>query len=353
MATVTDTLETVFVLKGAEQLIRNFDDLGRKSRELAQEKGRLLNRTEQLGLAFDELTGGPIPFAAAAITALGAALSRAAAIFAEDEQAIFRTTVVLRNMGSSLPIEELRQFSSELQRNIAVDDEAVVAVGGLLARFGVAGTEIPETLRTIVDASEATGLSLDQVGQAVGRGIQGQTRGLRALGIQYRATGDELQDLIAIRTELERRFGGAGEARRDTLAGAFTALAESFNNLFSAFGERLAPLMITVANRMVVLIDFLTANVEHLIRLFAFMTGGPAAVILAEQAIQESRGRNPAARIGGANGPQPATEGTQQEIAENTRQIAGSLGRFLVGGGAAARGALNVRGLNAALRAGR
>jgi hypothetical protein len=72
--------------------------------------------------------------------------------------------------------------------------------------------------------------------------------------------------------------------------------------------------------------------------------------------VEGSPESDPAARVGQGRGELFATEGTLSEVAENTRQTArgvGQLGRFLIGGGAAAQGSLNIRGLNAALRAGR
>lgn len=347
MAVVTDELVTLFELRGATSAINDFTRISERLREIEKDEGRALTRLEQLNLGTKAL-GNEYVLLAGAVAAFTAVLGRAAAVFAEDEQAIFRTTVVLRNLKSSLPIAELQRFAQELQRTTAIDDEAVVAVGGLLARFGVAGDQIPRTLRSIVDASEATGLSLEQVGEAVGRSLLGQTRGLRELGIQFTATGNRARDLNRIREELDRRFGGAAEARRDTLSGSLQALTESVNNLLSAIGERLAPAIITIADALKGVTDFVTARADAFESAFfsQIPTGQLTRKIFGRQG-------NAAERIGKGGGA-PATEGTLQEVAENTKKSSTGIDALLKsGGGPLARGALNFRGLNAALRAGR
>jgi hypothetical protein len=340
-------------LRGATAAINDFTRIADRLADIAEKEGRVLTRTEQLNVAIEAL-GGQYVLLAGAVAAFTAAAGLSLKVFADDEQAIFRTTVVLKNMRSSLPIEELQQFAQELQKTIAVDDEAVVALGGILARFGVAGKEIPATLKSIVDASEATGISLEQLGETVGRAALGQTRGLRELGIEFTATGNRAKDLARIRAELDRRFAGAGEARAGTLTGALERFSQTFQNLLSAIGERLTPATIKMADAMAAFTNVLIGLQEqHGLISESLISGFFGVSPAAQQVIGLSRRQPNQAENIGSGKAAPASEATLGKVAENTEKTANALIRQIAGGGALSAGALNFRGINAALRSAR
>lgn len=346
MATITDTLETLFVTRGATAVINDFGRVQHSLDRLAQTQDSALTLSEQLQNGVQAL-GGPFTLAATGVGVLTAALANAARQFAEDEQDIFRTSIVLKNMGSSLPIEQLEDYANALQRSVAIDDEAVVALGGLLARFNLTGDEIQRALLPIIDASKATGRSLEDVGTALGRALAtGRTQGLVGLVTGFKRTGDQVRDLSFLLDELEKRFAGAGTAQAGTLAGRLEMLQHAFENFNSAIGERLAPGLESTANVLSQAFQLLADNIDKVLFLTGIAIPGLGPLLGALQS-----GGNPATAVGQGGAPTPATEDTQKEIANNTRQAADLLARNIAGAGPIGSTALNIRGLSAALRA--
>lgn len=288
-----------------------------------------------------DVVGGPLVVASAGFAALTGAIKSSLDTFAQDEQQIFKTGVVLRNLGSSFPLEELQAFGSELQKTVAIDDEAVVSLGGLLARFKLTGEQIKQTIPSIVDAAKATGLSLEEIGRAVGIAAEtGQARGLRQLGIVFKDAGNEAKNLQAIVSQLNLRFAGAGVAERNTLSGSIEALTESFSNLQSSLGERIAPAVIGLLNAMTVAVDFLNSHIKEAIVSLGFLTNSPALVTLG----LSTPPPNPANQVGTVGGGR--TEAQLDAIEQNTRTTANALGGF-------GRHGITVREVNLAYRASR
>lgn len=353
MPTVTDTLETVFVLHGIEGGIRDFGRLAKGIEGLDQQAQQFLSSTERLGAALG-ISGGvgagqglalAVQAAVAAFAALAAVLVSSLQAFSDDEQAIFRATIVLNNLKSSLPIAELQEFANELQRTVAIDDEAVVALGGLLAQFGLTGDQIRQAIPAIVDAAKGTGRAIDEIGHAIGRAIQtGRTQGLVGLVSHFKATGDQARDLQTILDQLNLRFQGAGQAERGTLAGTVVAFNEAVSNLKSTIGEIAAPGLISFLDDLGGAIQFLSDHFREFLALVSGITGIPALLGLA----LTPPGQNPAAQIGNAR--EPASEDTQEEIARNTKKAADAVTRLILGGGPVGEGVLNIRTLNAAIR---
>ena len=341
MAVVTDVLQTLMVVKGADTAIAAFSQTGQTLQGVAARQTLATRGAALFSTALQSL-GGVAGIVTIGLGALAAATTKALQTFAEDEQAIFRTTVVLRNLGNSFPIERAQAFASEIQKTVAIDDEAIVSLIGLEKRFGIADEQIEATTRTIVDFSKATGIGLEEAGQTVGKALLGQTRGLKALGIEFKATGNKARDLATIQAKLNALFGGAGAAQRNTLAGSVTALNEALANLFSAIGQKLAPLIIPFIDKMTSAIDKLTSNLDLFLGVIGNFVGGPLGGLIG-QALGRSAGQpNAAEKIGTGKGGL-ATEGTLKEIAENTEKQSELIRRVLGGPGTAARGALNAR----------
>jgi hypothetical protein len=329
MAAVTDILQTVIRLEGAPQYAAEMGTAAVATAGFAAAEGVATAATGTLAASVGVLEAVLLPIIAPllTLTAVIGGLSKAVNTFAEDQQQIFQTAVVLRNMGTSMPIGELQQFAKELQKIVPIDDEAIVSLGGLLAQFRLSGDQIKSVLPAIVDTAAATGESLETIGETVGRSLLGQARGLKSLGIQFKATGDRARDLKTIQEELSKRFGGAGAAQRNTVQGAFTALSEATSNFFSAVGRFLAPVIVPLLNKLTDFLTFLTEKIEALSERFPSFF----------KATDQTTG---AESVGGN------AEQTRylKEIARNTGDKTDELIRAVLGGpGAIAKGAATAR----------
>lgn len=353
--TVTDTLETLLKLTGGPAYSRGMDDAAKRVEGLAQAEARQKQSSQAVSQGLRS-AGLSALIAGGEIAAAIGIVKQSIDTFAADEQQIFRTTVVLRNLGNSYPIERAQAFGAALQKTVAIDDEAVVALVGLEKRFGVLDSQIEPLARTIVDFSKATGTDLQEAGSIVGRALLGQTRGLRALGIEFNATGNRARDTATLMTKLNSLFGGAGAAERNTLAGSITAMKEALANFMSTVGDKLSTVLVPALNAVTAALDKLSqhpvlagsltgAAVGGLLGA-PFGVAGPGAAIGAVIGgligLLPSRG-NAAAQIGNGKG-RLATEDTLKKVEANTQQAADALVKGVLGGpGTVARTAATAR----------
>lgn len=320
MATVTDTLQTVLQLVGAPVFAAQMGTAAAATGTLAAAQTTAAATTGTLTTATAGLTAALAPLLALAVPLLtiGAAIgfaSKAIHEFADVQSRAFQTSVVLKNLGSSIPIEELQDLGAEIQRLTGFDDDLVVSLGGMLARFGIAGEEIPGAVRAIADAAAGSGQSLEEIGSAVGHALAGRGQALKQLGVEFKATGNKARDLMKIEEELEKRFAGAGAARRETLAGAFDALSNATGNFFSAMGRILGPGMITLLNKTADAIQFMAEQLER--------WADRAGIAKAQDA---------AGTVGKGLKGDPKQTALLGQIAENTGKTADTFVRAVLGG---------------------
>jgi ABC-type amino acid transport substrate-binding protein len=314
-------LTTVLQLVGAPQFAAGMGTAAAAAGTLAAAEGTATVATEGLTVAavgLDAVLAPLIALAAPLLTvAAGMAfISKAVHEFADVQSRAFQTSVVLKNLGSSIPIEELQSLGSEIQRLTGFDDDLVVSLGGMLARFGIAGKEIPGAVRAIADAAAGSGQSLEEIGSAVGHALAGRGQALKQLGVEFKATGNKAQDLLKIESELEKRFAGAGAARRDTITGAFDALQNATGNFFSAVGRILGPGMIKLLNFFADKIQLIADKLEAL-----------------ADRLHIARPQDAAAGIGGKGlKGDPQQTALLGQIADNTGKTADNFVRAVLGG---------------------
>lgn len=316
MATVSEVFETIYRFVGAEKGQAAFAGLAAGASTLAAAETAATASTRALTGALASL-GGPLATLAgglgtlAGVGAIGAALTE----FGQSQENLYRTTILFRNLGTSLPISELQDLSSEIQNLTGFDDDLVISLGGVLARFNVAGDQIPDAVRAIADAAAATGQTVDDLGQSFGRALLGNTRGLRSLGIEFEATGDRAADAARLVELFNERFEGAGEGRRQLFTGTFDALQNSLANLLEALGRIFAPAAIGFFNNLIGLIDLVTKMLTDLANRFPgfFSSGADIANQL---------------KIKG----DPEQTKYLGEIAENTRNLESKLVQSVLGG---------------------
>jgi biotin operon repressor len=332
MATVTDFLVTILKLEGApafavgmakaagavEKLSNAQKGKGGKGGGLGDGLKEIASQSGLVSGQMNSLLGTVGRFGPAVAITAGAILFGKKALdeFADAQTRAFQTSVVLKNIGSSATVEGLQQLGSEIQKLTGFDDDLVVSLGGTLAKFGVAGDQIPAAVRSIADAAAGTGQSMEEIGDTVGKALLGQTRGLRQLGIEFKSTGNKARDLANIEEQLNQRFGGAGAARRQTLAGAFDALQNATGNFFAAVGRILGPGMIKLLNFFADKLQLLADKIESI-----------------ADRLHIGRPQDAAAGIGGKGlKGDPQQTKLLGDIADNTSKTADNFVRAVLGG---------------------
>lgn len=340
---MTDVLTTLFVAKGVEQYANAYDKAIQKNKKLAEQNEKLVGKGKAPKALLDPFTEAKTDViknltsygtAALAVGASFRFMAESIQEFAKAEDVIFRSTVVLNNLGTSLKPAALKEMADHLSRIAGIDDEAIVQVGTTLAQFGLSGQVTAKTLRSIADASAATGKSLDDVAMAASRGSKGSTRALLQMGIQFKATGNQAKDFNTILAEFDKRFAGAAAARRDTPAGAIDAMTVAIGNFKEAFGQTFSGIVIPLLNTATSLIQLFTGNLDKVLPVLM----GPLAELT------KVFGYKPSYQNIGKGGAGLATEETQKEIAKNTAKMSDAFIRQVAGGpGTVARGAMTLR----------
>ncbi len=171
----------------------------------------------------------------------------------EFEVAVKKLDNVIRVTGGAagFTTDEMIRMAEEMQSLTTISTSAAVEAQGILATFTQIGREVfPDALEAAADMSEMFGQDLRQsviqLGTALNDPIRGTGRLMR-IGISFTQqqrdmievlteTGDVLGAQRVILEELQREFGGAARAARDTFGGSIKTLQNNFSDLQRQIG---------------------------------------------------------------------------------------------------------------------
>ena len=176
--------------------------------------------------------------AATAVTAVAGFTLAAIKSAAEDEKATIRLNAALKARGFSLDSlgPKVDEQIKAMQRLGITDDEVRdgLEVG---SRFFKNQNSLLKANATAANIAAATGKPLAAVMLALGKGAQGSTRGLMALGIEVEK-GAKLKDILRAADE---KYLGVAEEIANSTAGKFAAAQIDLNEKFEAFGAKFLP----------------------------------------------------------------------------------------------------------------
>ena len=173
-----------------------------------------------------------------AVTAVAGFTLAAIKSAAEDEKANIRLNAALKARGFSLDSlgPKVDEQIKAMQRLGITDDEVRdgLEVG---SRFFTNQNKLLEANAVAANISAATGKPLAAVMLALGKGAQGSTRGLAALGIEVEK-GAKLKDILRAADE---KYAGVAEEIANSTSGKFVAAQIDLNEQFEAFGAKFLP----------------------------------------------------------------------------------------------------------------
>lgn len=200
-----------------------------------------------VGKAMGKLKGA----AGTAFKAIGAAAIAAGAAIAafafeaikgaaEDEKATIRLNAALKARGF-----EMDKLTPKVDEQIAAlarlgfTDDDVRAGLEVGSRFFKNQNNLLKANAVAANISAATGKDLASVMMALGKGAQGSTRGLAALGIEVEK-GAKLKDILRLADE---KYLGVAEEVANSTSGKFAAAQIRFNEAIESFGSKLLPMV--------------------------------------------------------------------------------------------------------------
>lgn len=138
-------------------------------------------------------------------------------------------------------IDALRALNSELQRKTRFDDDQTAAAQAVLAQFKLTGTQIAKLTPLVQDYAAATGQDVVPAAESLGKAMMGNAKALKAIGINFKASGDSAKDFETITAALRQQVGGLAEVEGKTAAGQLAILTNTFGDLQESVGEALVP----------------------------------------------------------------------------------------------------------------
>lgn len=219
-------------------------DMGRAARTAEKRTKEIDRSISRMGSRIKNALGGLLA---------GFSFSKIIEETSNAEAALAKLDNAVRNNAGAAgsTTEQLADFSSELQRLTTFSDESVQEMQALLLSFRqIGGPEFKRAQVAILDLATALGKDLNSSALLVGRALADPVKGMSALSRAGVVLGKDQKDLIKrlsetghaaeaqqiLLGELEKRFGGAAEAARNTFGGALAGLKNAFGDLLEAKG---------------------------------------------------------------------------------------------------------------------
>lgn len=178
--------------------------------------------------------------AAGAGAALIAFLVKATIEYGQQEVALARLNIALKNAGISGNdlAKSIANQADELQRSTGFADDAIISMAALGARFGFTGDQLQQLIPRVIDLAAATGMDLNNAMVVLGKSIEtGTSASLRRMGVVIDDTAFKTHDLNAVLTALDAKFKGTAETLNGTTNGQLNQFKLGINDIFKALGE--------------------------------------------------------------------------------------------------------------------
>lgn len=231
------------------QLLQELDKANNKLARFERNAGASLDRINKrfsaFGFGVKTVLGTFL--AGVSFNAIVKANEEATAAFANLENAVERAG----DAAGGRTADDFARTATALADITTNTDEAVQGVQQLLLRFQNIRTDrFDDATKSVLDFAQATGRDLSSAAEVVGKALSSPEKGMTALakaGVIF-SNGQKkvIKDLVdtgrtaeaqaLILAELDKRFGGAAEAARNTFAGALKAVRNSLGELLESDG---------------------------------------------------------------------------------------------------------------------
>jgi hypothetical protein len=161
---------------------------------------------------------------------------------------------------ADVSIGSLQKYNSQLALKTRFDDDATASGQAVLAQFGLTGQQLTKLTPLLQDYAAKTGKDLPAAAGVLGKAFLGNTRALKAIGIDYKMTGDKGKDFANIQRLVNEKVGGFAEKEGKSAAGQAEILRNRFGELQEAAGQKLLPALTKVVGGLTSLVGFVSDN---------------------------------------------------------------------------------------------
>jgi hypothetical protein len=218
--------------------------------------GALIDRIKSLkevgSAVFSELRRGAstffLPLKAFAVPAIGAVTAalglagKALKEFAGQELGEQDVVSALKAMGqySDQYTQKLIDLASTLQTTTGISDDLWLKSISHLTRFGMNVGNVDKVSEALKNLTGLMDGNIDVATDALSKALQGEFSMFSRFGIVVEQSGDKIQDLDKLISQINTKGADLLEARANTLSGKWTALKNEANEVFEAIGKKLA-----------------------------------------------------------------------------------------------------------------
>jgi hypothetical protein len=157
-------------------------------------------------------------------------------------------------------IDRLGALNTAMAQKTKFDDDSIASGQAVLGQFVTNGAQLERLTPLLLDYAAKTGKDLPSAAAALGKASLGNTRALKELGINYKATGDQATDMANITSEMSQKVGGFAEKEGKSAAGQAAILQNQFGELEESVGAKLVPVLIKLAGVLLEVIGFVQRN---------------------------------------------------------------------------------------------
>lgn len=215
-------------------VIKAVDNATPTLRKIGKGFGHLKNAGSAIGGGLQKLALGAVGIATA-VAGFTLAATKAAA---DEEKQIARLNAVLKQRGM---LTDANSAAVENQigklENLAFADDAVRESLITATAFTKNFNDALKIQNVAADVAAAKNISLEEATALVGKAYQGNTKGLKNLGVQTKKGAKGLDILSAI----TKKYKGAAAAAANTTSGQFAIAQIKMNNLVEDFGAKFLP----------------------------------------------------------------------------------------------------------------
>jgi hypothetical protein len=172
---------------------------------------------------------------ATAVAGFTIAATKAAA---DEEKQIARLNGVLKTRGmlTDANTKAVEAQTSKLE-DLAFSDDAVRESLITATSFTKNFNDALKIQNVAADVAAAKGISLEEATSLVGKAYQGNTKGLKGLGVEVKKGAKGMEALTAV----NKKYKGSAEAASNTVSGKFAKAQIGFNNIIEDFGAKMLP----------------------------------------------------------------------------------------------------------------
>ncbi len=244
--------------KSLEQVETNMTKTAGASYGLSRRLYGLQGITQALSgpSGFMGLSSGATVGLAVAGTAIAVFTDKAIHAYDDHEMALKQLQLAI-GRSPQLVGAEASAFDKEaeaIQRSTGASRDSILAADTVLARFKMTADEIQQLNPLLADYAQATGEDLPAAAGNLGRALLGNTRALKAVGIEFHATGNTAKDTETIIADLQRKVGDTAAAFGQTLGGQIRIFTGDLHDLAIEGGRFLEPMFNALIHDAIVLL---------------------------------------------------------------------------------------------------